>query len=85
VSKQRRIQVLCAGVPKWCVVEGDVAYVWYFRARIGNLDEQNLWCRCRICARSLHGFITGGRGWERGCSIVLGGSSAELLNGFRLN
>ena len=27
---------------------------------IENLDEPSLWCPCRICARSLHKFITGG-------------------------
>ena len=82
MSKHGRIQVLCAGLPKWCVVEGAVAYICCFRARSGNLDEQNLRCRCRICAffaRILNGE---GRG---GGSIVLGGSSAELLDGFRLN
>jgi len=81
VSKHRKIQVLCAGLPKWCVIEGAVAYVCYFRARSGNLDEQNLRCRCRICAF----FARIHNGEAVGVSIVLGGSSVELLDGFRLN
>jgi len=75
MSKHRKIQVLCAGLPKWCVKEGAVVYVCYFRERSGNIDEQNLRCRCRICAffARIHNeewVEVGGGGFDCSCWFV---------------
>jgi hypothetical protein len=84
------LQSLKRGEFKWCVLAYRNGVLWKETWLVSAIsewevgiyvkdkDEENLKCLSRICTRSLHEFMAGR-------SVLPGGSSAELFNGFRLN